>query len=253
MAVRVIAKVWDGYPGGGSELLAMLALADWSDDEGRCWPSMAAISKKTRLSRSQAQRVVHGLIDTDYLRVTGNETGGAPGSTRQYQINLAALTGRMDATGSAGATGRMGAQEGSHGCAERGRMGATQTVIEPSITVSRAAQALSCPVDRIVDAYHQYMPSNPKCKVINAARRGAIKARWNEAAKLDCKPFGYSTVEDGLAAWGSFFATCAQSAFLTGRAEPQPGKPPFIADIDFLMAPSSFAKCLENKYHREAS
>ena len=36
MAVRVWAMVWDGFPGGGSDLLAMLALADWSDDQGRC-------------------------------------------------------------------------------------------------------------------------------------------------------------------------------------------------------------------------
>lgn len=98
MAVKVLSLVWDGYPGAGTELLALLALADWSDDEGRCWPSIASISKKTRLSRSQAQRIVHRLIATGYVNVTGNETGGPPGSTRQYLINLDMLTGRMDAT-----------------------------------------------------------------------------------------------------------------------------------------------------------
>ncbi len=143
MAVRVLSMVWDGYPGGGSDLLALLALADWSDDDGRCWPSMAAIAKKTRLSRSQAQRIVHQLIEDGFLAVTGNETGGAPGSTRQYQINLPKLTGRMDATGSAHATGRTYAQEGSHGCAETGRTHATQTVIEPSLTVNKSEQARS--------------------------------------------------------------------------------------------------------------
>lgn len=145
MAVRVLAKVWEGYPGGGSELLALLALADWSDDDGRCWPAIAAISKKTRLSRSQTQRVVHALIDSGYVTVTGNETGGAPGSTRQYRIVLSKLTGRMDATGSANATGRTDAADGSHGCAETGRTDATQTVIEPSLTVKGAAQALPTP------------------------------------------------------------------------------------------------------------
>jgi hypothetical protein len=96
------------------------------------------------------------------------------------------------------------------------------------------------------------MPDNPKCKVINVARRKAIKARWKEAAKLTFKPFGYSTIEDGVVAWERFFSICAQSHFLTGRAIPQPGKPPFFADIDFLTAPKSFASCLENKYHRES-
>lgn len=118
-------------------------------------------------------------------------------------------------------------------------------------TTSPAGDSLPCPADRIVDAYHRLMPDNPKCKVINAARRGSIKARWNEAAKLTCQPFGYSTVEDGIAAWEIYFAVCAQSHFLTGRATPQQGKPPFFADIDFLTTSKGFAGCLENKYHRE--
>lgn len=153
MSIAVMTKVWASYPGAGSELLAMLALADWADDNGRCWPSMAAIAGKTRLSRSQAQRIVHGLIDSGYVAVTGNETGGKPGTTRQYQINLNALTGsadatptgRIGATGSVHATGSTHAQDGSHGCAETGRMGATQTVSEPSLTVRRPEQAPASP------------------------------------------------------------------------------------------------------------
>lgn len=145
MSIAVMARVWADYPGGGgSELLALLALADWSDDAGRCWPSMSAIAGKTRLSRSQAQRIVHGLIDGGYLRVIGNSMGGKPGATRQYQIVLSALTGRTDATptgrtdatGSADATGRTDAQEGSHGRAKRGRTDATLTTIEPSGTTN---------------------------------------------------------------------------------------------------------------------
>lgn len=141
MSIKILSVVWQGFPLGGSELLAMLALADWSDDTGRCWPSMASIAKKTRLSRSQAQRVVHRLINDRFVAVTGNAAGGAPGSTRQYQINVSMLTGHMDATGSTHATGRTYAQEGSHSCAETGRTDATQTIIEPSITIISVEQA----------------------------------------------------------------------------------------------------------------
>ena len=124
--------------------------------------------------------------------------------------------------------------------------------LNPSTATSAAADPLPCPSEKIVEAYHRLMPENPKCKVLNTARRGKIKARWNEAAKLTCKPFGYSTMQDGVAAWEAFFAICAESAFLTGKAKPQPGKPPFLAGIDFLMSPDAFARCLENHYHREA-
>lgn len=110
---------------------------------------------------------------------------------------------------------------------------------------------LKCPVGHIVDAYHAAMPSNPQVKVLNDARKKTIAARWREASQMVAVPFGYSTIADGLAAWKEFFAICNESPFLTGRAKAQPGKPPFIADIDFLMSPSGFASTLENKYHRE--
>lgn len=130
-------------------MLVMLALADWSDDEGRCWPSMDAIAHKARLSRSQAQRVAHRLINDGFLRVTGNDAGGKPGMTRRYQIILSAMsrradatpTGCMDATGSADATGRTDAQEGPHGCGGRGRADATQTVSEPSVNRQKKIRA----------------------------------------------------------------------------------------------------------------
>lgn len=162
MSLRVMATVWDAFPDGGSELLALLALADWADDEGRCWPSMAAIAKKTRLSRSQSQRVIHRLIAGGFIALTGNETGGAPGSTRQYRIILSRMTGRMGATGSANATGRMGAAEGSHGCGETGRIHDTQYV---SYTKPKEGEPPASP-----DASASVSPSasaNPKKQIFD--------------------------------------------------------------------------------------
>ncbi|MGS1028824.1 HNH endonuclease [Burkholderia glumae] len=117
----------------------------------------------------------------------------------------------------------------------------------------RKPAELPCPVERIVEAYHELMPLNPRVRLLNAKRRRAIAARWREAATLTCKPFGYSTVEAGMDAWCRFFRVCADSDFLTGKVKPKPGQPPFLADIDFLISPDGFTKCLENKYHREAS
>ncbi|TDV04662.1 hypothetical protein [Paraburkholderia caballeronis] len=112
---------------------------------------------------------------------------------------------------------------------------------------------LQCPVERIVKAYHELMPNNPRMKVLNDARRRTIAARWREAARLSCKPFGYTTVAAGLEAWRAFFRVCAESNFLTGKVPGRDGKPPFLADLEFLTSPKGFAKCLENKYHRESA
>lgn len=265
MSVRVLAKVWDHFPGGGSELLVLLALADWADDVGRCWPSMSAIGEKCRLSRSQALRVAHKLIDDGFLIVEGNSNGGAPGNTRRYRIAVERLTGSVGATGSVDATRRVAPMH------KTGSAHATQTVSEPSVN-RQQVHADAClplhsedqqadsepstpdaPVAELVALYHEHMPANPRVKILNERRKGLIRARWREAALLTCQPFGYRDRTSGLKAWAAFFAICAESAFLTGRATPQPGRPPFVADIDFLMSPSGFAKCLENKYHREAA
>ncbi|RQS74637.1 hypothetical protein DID97_17415 [Burkholderia sp. Bp8977] len=112
---------------------------------------------------------------------------------------------------------------------------------------------LQCPVDLIVAAYHELMPKNPRCKVLHDDRRKAIAARWREASRLTCKPFGYRTAAAGVEAWRTFFRVCADSDFLTGKCAPSPGRKRFVADIDFLTSPKGFAKCLENRYHEEAA
>jgi len=144
MSVKILSRVWDEFSGDGSELLAMLALADWSDDNGQCFPSISSIARKIRLSRSQTQRIIHKLIEDGYIVVTANFLGGSPAQTRHYRIILSKLAGgthstpagSMDATGCTGATGSTDAQDGSHPCGGRGSAHATQTVIEPSLTVS---------------------------------------------------------------------------------------------------------------------
>lgn len=110
---------------------------------------------------------------------------------------------------------------------------------------------LACPVEKILAAYHEAMPNNPRCRVLNEARKRSIRLRWLEAAKLHVGPFGYETADEGVSAWRRFFEVCAESDFLTGKVPGRNGAPPFVADIDFLFSPSGFAKCLENKYHRE--
>lgn len=155
VSIKAMSTVWDVFPNGGTDLLTLLALADWSDDSGRCYPSIGAIAKKTRLSTSQARRVVHALIEDGFVSVLGNEYGGAPGATRQYQINLDRLTAGADAppTTSASATPTAStdargtasahARDGWRGCAETASAHASQTVSEPSVNHQVVAQALS--------------------------------------------------------------------------------------------------------------
>jgi len=140
MSIKVSSKVWDKWPTGGSEMLCMLALADWCNDEGgSLYPSIRALSRKMRVSERQAQRVLHKLIDDGFIYVVGNVNGGAPGTTRLYHLDVTKIdglpnygeTGDTDVTPDIGDTGDTGDVEGCHGCRETGDTDVTQDVIEP--------------------------------------------------------------------------------------------------------------------------
>jgi hypothetical protein len=162
MSIKVMTLVWDRFPAAGSELLAMLALADWcTDDGGSLYPSIATLAAKIRVSESQARRILHGLIDNGYVTVIGNANGGAPGTTRQYRVIVAKLrslpdrtsetceTASANATPSIDARGGADARDGSHGCAETASAHATQTVnitiSEPSLKTKGASAPVVVP------------------------------------------------------------------------------------------------------------
>lgn len=132
MSFVVTGLVWRAYPGDGSALLVMLALADWCDDEGgRLFPSVRKVAQRIRTSESQARRVIHRLISEDWLSVVGNERGGAPGATRRYRLNVSKLeaTARISASRQSSETPCINARNGSQRCAARGGASASQNVI----------------------------------------------------------------------------------------------------------------------------
>lgn len=114
----------------------------------------------------------------------------------------------------------------------------------------KAAGLQTCPHELIVALYHEVLPSNPKILEWNNARRGYLRARWLEKATPKGRHPGYASTEDGIAWWRRFFAYVAESRFLTGQEEGREGRPPFVADLEWLVRPTNFAKVIEGKYHR---
>ncbi len=62
MSVRVLSRVWEESKAKGGKLLVLLAIADFTDDKGRAWPSVPTLARKARLSIRQTQRAVQELI-----------------------------------------------------------------------------------------------------------------------------------------------------------------------------------------------
>lgn len=59
-----MSAVWDNAPTNGSELLLLLALADYADDEGWCWPTIPALAKKSRMTERGTYQVLASLRDS---------------------------------------------------------------------------------------------------------------------------------------------------------------------------------------------
>jgi Helix-turn-helix domain len=85
MSIRVMTQVWQRARFAGGDLLVLLALADWANDEGCCWPSLVAIAAKARLSKRQVCRVLAKLCEEGVLsRIAGKGRG----CRSEYLINL---------------------------------------------------------------------------------------------------------------------------------------------------------------------
>lgn len=113
----------------------------------------------------------------------------------------------------------------------------------------------NCPHEAIIALYHEVLPQCPKVLEWNETRQGYLRARWRQKAMPNGGSAVYQTVEEGLAHWRIFFQWVAESKFLTGQAEAKPGRPPFCADLEWLLRPTNFAKVVEGRYHehREAA
>lgn len=61
MSVRALSAVWEESRAEGSDLLVLLAMADWADHQGRCYPSYSQLATKSRVSRATAVMAVKRL------------------------------------------------------------------------------------------------------------------------------------------------------------------------------------------------
>ena len=95
MSVRMMAAVWDRRGLKPSERLVLLAFADFADDKGACWPSMASVADMCEMTPRGVRGIVRrleemGLISvvhsqgrrSNVYQISGGTRNGVPSSTR---------------------------------------------------------------------------------------------------------------------------------------------------------------------------
>lgn len=75
MSIKIMSWVWDQSPYDGKALLIHLALADFSNDEGECWPSQPVLARKARCSERHVRDVVSAMVGDGYLEITTPSNG----------------------------------------------------------------------------------------------------------------------------------------------------------------------------------
>ena len=105
----------------------------------------------------------------------------------------------------------------------------------------------NCDHEKVIALYHQHLPTLRRVEVWNETRKGYLRQRWREVAEELAKEKQVQ-VSDILAWFTEFFVHIGTSKFLTGRVNSKDGRP-FIADLEWILKPSNFAKIVEGKYH----
>lgn len=108
-----------------------------------------------------------------------------------------------------------------------------------------------CPHLRVLALWAEVLPHLPQHEPAQwrGTRADHLRARWRETAAAK----GWATPDDGMAYLRKLFAYVGQSAFLTGRTQPAPGKRPFQIELEWLVSPTNWARVIEGKYHQEAA
>lgn len=68
MSIRLMTAVWEREDLASTHKLVLLALADWANDEGLCWPSISRLAIKTSMAGRSVQRIIRQLEDMKFIR-----------------------------------------------------------------------------------------------------------------------------------------------------------------------------------------
>ena len=107
----------------------------------------------------------------------------------------------------------------------------------------------ACPHGAIRQLWADVLPHLPQHRIWTETRRRHLQARWRETAVEK----GWTEQAQGLEYFRRLFRYVGQSKFLTGNGVPQPGRPPFVCELEWLLLPGNWAKTIEGKFHQEAA
>lgn len=220
MSIKLMTAVWAREDLTSTQKLVLLALADWSNDEGLSWPSIDQLMKKSSLKKRAVQITIRSLEESGFVRreeVTGKGNRywiTLPVHQMHHCTTFTPPVHQMHPTPAPNAPNTSEIHQGNINSIVDLPIDDPNTVSENDVLEAWNDLAKDCGL--------------PTIKKLNATRKRQLKARLKE-----------NTLDE----WKQAFAAIERSPFLRGE-----NKTGWRASFDFLLQPSSFTKLIEGQY-----
>lgn len=120
---------------------------------------------------------------------------------------------------------------------------------KPSASSAKPTRTPSvpCPIDRIVELYHEALPDLPKVKLMTPDREKAIRKRWAwvlSSRKSDNTPRA-TNADEALVWFRDYFVRATDNDFLMGRGARSAEHANWRCDLDFLLTDRGMKHVIE--------
>ncbi len=231
---RVPPKLWP-------TLRAVLLRGWWLADDGRLYhPTITArVLEMLEYRRKTAERVAK------HKEAKRSERAGNALPTEQQQVKNDTGTG----TGTIEEPKSLLPQAPAFPAENRPAEPPQLSLVEA--TKPRPKTVPDCPHQAVLALWAEVLPAMPQhnAGMWGGTRADHLRARWRETAVAE----KWETETDGLAYMRRLFGYVGRSAFLTGRSKGGGDRPPFVAELAWIVNPQNWAKVHEGKYHTDAA
>lgn len=201
MSVKLSAYVWDGCAAAGMKITSvaiMARLADFSSDEGLCWPSIATIARQIGAGPSTVRTSLRKLESEGWLTTTPRRKGNRNNSN-MYQLNVkklreAAALHLSESDASESDTSKSDASKSGASVSDASKSDAPESGKntgfhppesgdDPSVnsTTDPSDKNTSCQVASPPDEEGDFLSDFPEAAIYSAKKR-----QWGSAEDLRC-------------------------------------------------------------------
>lgn len=196
----------------------LLAIANYADEEGVCWPSQDQLADDTELSRHSIMRALDQLEEMDLISRERRHRKDGSRSSDLIVLDLSRTEQRCS-------------QQRSTQQQPKSHSATAEPIIEPSISSNRAQRVKrESEEDEAVKVWNNLADdlSLPKVQKMTETRRRKLAARLKDCGGLD--------------GWHAAMSKIRGSPLCRGEVGA------WRADFDFVLQESSFVKLMEGKY-----